>query len=596
LCGVLNIYKRYLLLYLMVSITGFAADTVNGVVHHIGELPASEVIIFDIAVILILSAMFAFFARMLRQPLIPAYVLTGLIIGPLVFGFVKNMDLVNAFSEIGIAFLLFTAGLEISFRKIREANLKKIALIGVLQVGIIFGVALLLNNFLGLTTLQAAYVGIILAFGSTMVDIKLLADRNELMTLHGRLVLGILLLQDLIAIVAIVVFTGGGFAFASLGVAFMKLGLILLVAVLLQRFVLNRLFRFAAESNEFLFLCSLAVLFFFIVLAYISELSIVIGAFIAGVSLANSPFRLELESRISPLRDFFAILFFVALGMQIVFVGVGSRLVLLGALLIGAFLVKPIITLVLLRVTGYQPRTSFLTAVSLAQLSEFSLIIGMIGVSAGVLDRSLFSTVILATIITMSVTPYLINYKAGLYRFFRYPIRSLGFLPVKEILEYEDKKEKEILLIGSHRMGGALMEELLEKKDKLLVVDYNPEVIGVLMKKKVGCVYGDVCSPEMLDKIDLKKLKLVISTIPDYEQTRFLLRKLKKAAPKAKIVVVGRRISETLKLYKAGADFVVTPKIIAGQELAGILHGKMDLKKAKKKHMAHMRDIHRLLY
>ena len=570
----------------------------NGVGAHIGALPASEIIIFDIAVILILSAMFAFVARMLKQPLIPAYVLTGLVLGPLVFGVVKNMDLVNAFSEIGIAFLLFTAGLEISFRKIREANLKKIALIGVLQVAVIFGIALLCANFLGLNSLQAAYVGIILAFGSTMVDVKLLADRNELVTLHGRLILGILLLQDLVAIVAIVVFTSGSFAVAPLVVAFVKLGLILLAAFLLQKFVLNKLFRFAAQSNEFLFLCSLAVLFLFIIMAYLAEVSIVIGAFIAGVSLANSPFRLELESRISPLRDFFAILFFVALGMQLVFVGVGNKLILLGALLLGAFIVKPIVTLVLLRITGYQPRTSFLTAISLAQLSEFSLIIGGIGMAAGVFDASVFSTVILATIITMSVTPYFIKYKSGMYRFFRYPIRSLGFLPIREVMCYEDKSDKEILLIGSHRMGGALMEELLGQRDKLLVIDYNPDVIGVLMKKKIACVYGDVCSPDMLEKINLKKLKLVISTIPDYEQTRFLIKKLKVVAPKAKIIVTGSRISETLKLYKSGADYVVTPKILAGQELIGILNGRQsgDFKRARDRHLKHLRQIHKLLY
>lgn len=579
-------------------VTGFAINSLNGVASHIGALPASEAIIFDIAVILILSAMFAFIAHMFRQPLIPAYVFTGLVLGPLVFGVVKNMDLIGAFSEIGIAFLLFTAGLEISFRKIREANLKKIALIGVLQVVLMFGIMLLLNGIFDLTVLQAAYLGIILAFGSTMVDIKLLADQNELSTLHGRLVLGILLLQDFVAIIAIVIFTSGGLAVAPLFMAFFKLVIILLVAYLLQKIVLNRLFNFAAKSNEFLFLCALAVLFLFIVLAYALDLSIVIGAFIAGVSLANSPFKIELESKVSPLRDFFAILFFVALGMQLVFNGVDDKLFLLFALIIGAFLIKPAITLILLRMTGYQQRTSFLTASCLAQLSEFSLIIGMIGVSAGVIDEALFSTIILATIITMSVTPYLIKYKSGMYIFFKYPMKGLRFLPVKEVLAYEDKKEKEILLVGSHRMGGALMEELLEKKDKLLVIDYNPEVINVLMEKKISCIYGDVCSPEMLEKVNLKKLKLVISTIPDYDQSLFLLKKVKGLVPKAKVVVVGGRISETLKLYQAGADYVVTPKIIAGAELARIIHGNsnLDLKKAKKKHLEHLRKIHRLLY
>ncbi len=579
-------------------LTGSVIEVVNDVTHSLGALPASEAIIFDMAVILILSAMFAFVARMLKQPLIPAYVLTGLILGPLVLGVVKNMDLINAFSEIGIAFLLFGAGLEISFRKIREANLKKIAVIGALQVVFMFSIVMLLSNFLGLDSLQAAYIGICLAFGSTMVCVKLLADRNELVTLHGRLVLGILLFEDLVAIIAIVIFTSGGFAVAPLVVAFMKLGVILLAAVMLQKFVLNRLFQFAAKSNEFLFLCALAVLFSFIALAFVFHLSIVIGAFIAGVILANSPFKIELESNIAPLRDFFAILFFVALGMQLVFTGVGSKLLLLGFFILSAILIKPLILLVSLRVMGYQPRTSFFTAASLAQLSEFALIIGMIGVTAGVLDVALFSTVVLATIITMSATPYFIKYKDRMYAFFSYPIKSLGFLPVHEVLCYENKKEKEILLIGSHRMGGALMEELLHKKDKLLVVDYNPEVIGVLMKKKISCVYGDICSPEMLDKIDLKSLKLVISTIPDYEQSMFLLKKLKRVAPNVRIVVTGSRISETLKLYRAGADYVVTPKILAGQQLVGILGGWKagDLKKAKKKHLVHLKEIHRLLY
>jgi Kef-type K+ transport system membrane component KefB len=579
------------------GVTGFAVEMVSGIGEHVSSLPASEAIIFDIALILIVSAILAFVARVLKQPLIPAYVIAGLIIGPLVFGFVRNLDLIYAFSEIGIAFLLFTAGLEISFRKIKEAGLKKIMLVGLLQVGIIFGIVFFLADFLGLTSLQAGYIGIILAFGSTMVDIKLLADRGELVTLHGRLVLGILLLQDLIAIVAIVVFTSGSFAVAPLAEAFAKLAGILIFAILFQKFVLNKLFKFAAKSSELLFLSSLAVLFLFIILAYISELSIVIGAFIAGVSLANSPFKMELESRIAPLRDFFAILFFVALGMQVVFAGIGSRMILFVALLVGAFVVKPFVTLILLRVVGYRSRTSFLTAISLAQLSEFSLIIGFIGVTMGVIDMGLLSTVVLATIVTMSITPYFINYKNCLYKFFKYPVAVLKFLPERESLEYDKKGEKEILLIGSHRTGGALMETLMGKSDKLLVVDYNPEIINALMAKKISCIYGDVTSPELLGKINVKRLKLVISTIPDYEETLHLVKRVKRINPGIKVVVIGERISETLKLYQAGADYVVTPKVLAGQELTNVLHGKkFDFKKAKKRHLKHLDDIHRLLY
>jgi len=153
------------------------------------------------------------------------------------------------------------------------------------------------------------------------------------------------------------------------------------------------------------------------------------------------------------------------------------------------------------------------------------------------------------------------------------------------------------MLVGSHRTGGALMEELLEKKKKLLVVDYNPEVINALMEKKISCIYGDVTSPELLRKINVKKLKLVISTIPNYEETLHLLRRVKRISPSIKVVVIGSRISETLRLYEAGADYVVTPKILAGRELARVIHGeKFDFKRAKRKHLKHLQEIHRLLY
>ena len=581
----------------MVSINGLVTGTFSEIGNQISHLHAAELIIFEIGIILIISAVFAFIAKMLKQPLIPAYVLTGLLIGPLALGLLKNMDLISAFSEIGIAFLLFVAGLEISFKKIKEANLKKIAIIGLFQVAIIFGVAVLLSGWLDLSTLQAAYIGIILAFGSTMVDIKLLSDKGELVTLHGRLVLGILLFQDLVAIIAIAIFTTGGFAILPIAVSFAKLLGMVAGAIILQKFVLGRLFKFAAKSAELLFLSSLAVLFLFIITSYFLELSIVIGAFIAGVSLANSPFKLELESRISPLRDFFAILFFVALGIQIVFTGIGERLLLLGALLVGAMIIKPIITLVLLRITGYQAKTSFMTSISLAQLSEFSLIIGMLGVSVGVLDMPIFSTIILATIITMSVTPYFIEYKEKMYKIFKHPIRILNYLPIKETSGYNSKGKSEILLIGAHRSGSVLLKKFIRDKEKLLVLDHNPEVINKLIDNKISCVYGDLNSPEIFNKINLNDLKLVVSTVPNYKENLRLIKVSKEVSPRTKVVVTGSRISETLDLYSAGADYVITPKILAGEEISGMIKSrKQDFKKLKREHLKKLNEIHKLLY
>ena len=578
------------------TITSYAVKMFSGLMANISSIPADQVIIFDIAFILIVSAIIAFIARALKQPLIPAYVLTGFIIGPMVLGLVQNVEVIKTLSEIGIAFLLFAAGLEISFKKIKEANLKKIGLIGTFQILIVFFLTLILRNLIGLNQMQAVYIGIVLAFGSTMVVIKLLSDKGELITMHGRIVLGILLLQDLFAILAIAVFMSGGFAFAPIFMAIIKLVAILLFALLLQTFILNRLFRFAATSTEMLLLSSLGVLFLFVVLSYLADLSIVIGAFIAGVSLANSPFKLELESRITPLRDFFAILFFVALGMQIVFTGIVSYLDLFVFLLVVAILIKPFITFILLRIGGYRPKTSFLSAISLAQMSEFSLIIGMLGLTLGVLNPEIFSTIVLATIITMGLTTYFIEFKNRFFIIFEKPMKLFKFLPIHEKLEYRDKKNKSILLIGSHRMGSILLKSLLERKDELLVIDYNPEIINSLKTKRISCIYGDLSSPEILDKINIYDLKLVVSTVPNFDDNLFLLRKMKERNKKVKVILTADKIDDAMNLYDEGADYVILPKVVAGEEVVDIIKSKGTLNKKRSEHKRELEKVHRILY
>jgi len=576
----------------MVGITGLVTSIVENISNHFTNLPQNEATIFYIAIILIVSAALAFLARFLKQPLILAYVVTGIIIGPLVLGLVRSVSLVYTLSEIGIAFLLFTAGLEISFRKIKEANVWKILFVGILQMAIIFFLTFLLKDWLALTTLQAIYIGIVLAFSSTMVDVKILSDRGELVTLHGRLVLGILLLQYIVAIIAIIFFTNGEILPVDLSTPLLKVGIIILAGFFMQKYILNKTFKFAARSGELLFLSSLAVLFLFIIISYVLNLSIVIGAFIAGVSLANSPFKVELESRILPIRDFFAILFFVALGMQVVFEGVGSRLTLFGFLIVGALIIKPLISFILLKITRYQTKTSFLTAVSLAQLSEFSLKVGVIGFSLGILDSSILSTIILGTIVTMSATPYLIGFKNHLFRLFTYNSKSENEETKKR---YYSKKE--VLLIGAHRMGSVILEKLIRNKKKLLVIDYNPEIIAALSKKRISCIYGDISSPEIIRLAYSADLKTVISTIPNFEDNLYLLKKIKEKNPKIKVIVTGSRISEAERLYKEGADYVITPKIVAGKELTGVLGANSKgLSDARKEHLRYLEEIHRLLY
>lgn len=580
-------------------IPGLTRILSNFIVETLQGIPAHEMIIFQLAVILIIAILFAFIARILKQPLIPAYVIAGLAIGPLFLGIIKNTDIILALANIGIAFLLFISGLEISFKKIKEANWKKIIFIGLIQIALVFFFVLAFLEVLKIPVLQASYLGIILAFSSTMIVVKILGDKNELVTLHGRIILGILLLQDLIAIIAIVIFTSPSFSLIFILLALAKLAIVVLIAFFMQKFLLSSIFRYSANSRELLFLSSIGVLFFFILISYFSDLTLAIGAFIAGVCLANSPFKLEVESRLSPLKDFFSILFFVSLGLQIVFSGISSQISLFIFVIAGTIIVKPLIIIILVRSCGYRPKTSFFSAISLAQLSEFSLMLGFIGLTLQVFDISFFSTITLATIITMSLTVYFIEYKNPLYSLFRKPIKKiLGFLPLSQPISYAERGDKEIILFGCHRVGSILISGMeKEAKDKLLVVDHDPGIILNLAKKKISALYGDISSPDLLESLPLSKAKTVISTVPILEDNLHLLSLIKNRNPNAKIILSASRISDALELYKKGADYVLVPKVLAGEQLSAVLKNeKEELAEIRKEHIQKLEKEHRILY
>lgn len=570
----------------------------ESIAETVKNIPSTETIIFQLAFILIVSIIFAFIARILKQPLIPAYVLAGLIIGPIFLGLIRNTDIILALANIGIAFLLFISGLEISIKKIKEANWKKIVFIGFFQVVLTFLFVLAFTGLLKISILQASYLGIILAFSSTMIVVKILGDKNELVTLHGRIMLGILLLQDLIAIIAITVFTSPSFSPMVILEAILRLGIVIFFAFLMQRYIISKIFRYAANSRELLFLASIGILFLFVFISYLSSLTLAIGAFIAGVCLANSPFKLEVESRLSPLKDFFSILFFVSLGLQIVFSGLSSQLFLFIFILIGTVLVKPIIILVLIRALGYRPKTAFFSAISLAQLSEFSLMLGFIGLTLQVFDIAFFSTITLATIITMSITVYFVEYKNQLYFLIRNPIKkTLGFFPLAEPISYSERGDKEIVLVGCHRVGSIILSELIKEKDKLLIIDHDPAIISALSKKKIACLYGDLSSPDLIESLPLSKLKTIISTVPNLDENLHLLEIMKKRNPTAKVILSGERISEAMELYKKGADYVLLPKILAGEKLGDLSKlSKEKLGEIKKKHLTHLEKVHNILY
>ena len=364
---------------------------------------------FDISIIIIIAATIGIIAKFLRQPAILAYIIGGIIIGPFGLKLIHDIDFVKNIGELGIALLLFVVGLELSVERLKKVG-GSASLIGLGEVGLVTGIGFLVSRFFGFSTIEILYLGLILAFSSTLVVIKMLSDSRELDTLHGRIMLGILLVQDVIVIIALTLLLNtdvSAMSFAKLGLMGISL---VLTALLSAKYILPLFFKKVAESQELLFMFALAWCFVFSGAAAYLGFSIAIGAFIAGVALANFPYNIEIIGRVKPIRDFFVTIFFVAIGIQIVPTLDRSLVIPIIVFLLIVLLGKPLIIGALASLKQYARRTSFLSGFGLAQVSEFSIILAMQGVLIGQISDNILSIAIILTAITMLLTTYLIKY------------------------------------------------------------------------------------------------------------------------------------------------------------------------------------------
>lgn len=579
------------------------SNGISSLQKSLSTLPANQSILISIGTIIVVAALFACILKVLKQELILGYILAGLIIGPLVLGLVRNTSLISALAEIGIAFLLFVTGLEISASKLKETRSSFFA--GLIQIIVIGAATFFISRAIGFALIESFYLALIIAFSSTIVVIKLLADNNELSTLHGRIAVSILVLQDLAAVIALAVLSSS-FSTSFIITALLKLLLIMLIAFFLNKTVLGPLFKFASSSTELLFLVSIAFVFLFSGLAYILNLSIVIGAFIAGLAIANLPYKLEIESKIRPLRDFFAIIFFVSLGTWLTTLDITKSILPFIIFLAFVIVVKPFITAAAVRIFGYKTRTSILSGISLAQISEFSLILALQGLLFGVIMQETFNMIVLIAIITMALSPYFIKASSLVYgktaSLFNF-LDGVTIYKDKEEIGHRTKNKKGILLFGCHRMGTIFLKALNHAKENLMVIDYNPDIIRALTKQNISCIYGDSRNDEILECLSLKDVNIVISTIPDINDNILLIAKLKQANPKIFILVTAEKIHDALKLYNLGADYVILPQVISGEkglnivkEAEKISQNKEKFAKIREEHVSYLKDLHRFLY
>jgi Kef-type K+ transport system membrane component KefB len=532
---------------------------------------------FDVAVIIIVATVLAYLARALRQPMLVAYVLAGVILGPAFLGLVTDTAEINMFLELGIAFLLFTVGLEIDIQKLRTVGLA--ATTGaIIQIVVTFFAGTLIAGLLGFGVPASIYVGLLLAFSSTMIVTKILVDGNEINTLHGRIMLGVLLIQD-IAVIAILPIISDFSSILSYEflVSLMIKGLGLFsLAVVLNRYVLRRIMDYAAKSYEILFLTAVSVCFLFIGVAHAMDFSIVIGAFIGGIAIASFPYNMEISGEIHSLRDFFAVVFFAGLGMQIG-MGLGvlqTMLLEFFVLLIAILTIKPVVLSLIYLFIGYGGRTANTIGLGLGQASEFSLIIATLALNAsGAMKTPVdFYYLIISVVVTsMVLTPYLMKYRNAFYRLFSRLGSSDRFrhrTHAKRVHGLEKKHDgmrNHMVLFGADRMGSKLVDFLFNKKQNFYVVDHNPDIIRKLSERGVYCVYGDGSNEDVLKKVGVYHARLVILTIPNMESSCFVTSRVRRLNPHAKIFARANSALDAENLYKCGANFVLVPEFVSSE-------------------------------
>jgi Kef-type K+ transport system membrane component KefB len=528
-------------------------------------------LLFDVGIIVLVSAVLAYAARFLRQPVILAYVVAGLIVGPVGLGIITNTEEISLLSELGIIFLLFSIGLELDFRRIENVGFATI-IGGSVQMILTFAIGFLAATAFGLTGMLGIYIGLMMAISSTMIVAKVLTDKDELGTLHGRIMVGVLILQDIVAVIVLpmlslylsmpVISFDVIAWFALKGLGFFAF------AFLVNKFLFPRVLDYAAQKHEILFITAVANCFLFIGLSYVLGFTIAIGGFIAGLSMANFPYNLEIEGEVHSLRDFFSILFFSSMGMQLNFLAIGNALPFFITVLLLLMFIKPAILAGTYLLLGYGGRTAAYIGLGLGQTSEFVFIIAAELLRVGSITQEFYSLLVSMVVISIVTTPYMISAKNIFYNFFsRFRIPMSHLIHPKSIRDMEnppDALSNHTVLFGAHMMGDKIIHYLKGRREKLVVVERDPEIVKNLRRRGIYVLYGDAENEEMLSKIFLDKAKLLVTTIPYADVTAFVVRKAKRINPKIRIFARAPDRREAERIYKAGADIVIIPEYVSG--------------------------------
>lgn len=556
----------------------------------------SSSIFGELSIIIGLAVIFASIMRLLKQPLLVGYILAGITAGP-ILGLINNTDALESFSKIGIALLLFIVGLGLNPKVIKDMG--KVALItGLVQVSSSTIIGATIVFLFGASITTAIIVGVSLAFSSTIVGLKLLTDKKEQTRLYGRLAIGVLLVQDILATIALLLLSmqKDGTNFIS-GVSLVIKGALLIAALaLISVKVLPRLTRFMSENTEYLFLFTIAWGLGIGSLFEHIGFSLEIGALIAGVSLASMTYAQEASARLRPVRDFFIVVFFIFMGTSLKLSDVTSQLPEALTLSAMVLILNPLALMLPLGLQGHAKRNSFKVGILMAQVSEFSLIFVILAKQLDVVSREVVSLITLTALITIAVSCYAIIYDDQLFDFLQ---KHFRFFESRRQEKHERRASYDIIQFGFNKGGAELIKTFQDMpRKKLVVVDYDPEAIEHLENRKVHYIYGDATDIELLDELNLEDARLIVSTITHYPTNRFLIEYIEKVNPKAVIISRADTAEEAAELYGLGANYVMVPHYVGTEKLSNFLsrHGlnKKDFEKNKNRHLSQLRNTYDL--
>ena len=545
------------------------------------------------------AALLALVGWRLRQPLILAYLVTGVVIGPGGLNFVKDRTSIETVAEIGLILLLFIIGLEIDLKKLASAG-APVLLTGALQVPICIALGWGFFFLIGERNMKGDYSLLYLAacmsLSSTLVVVKLLYDKYELDTLPGRITLGVLVIQDLWAVGMLAVQPNlENPNLLPLAFSLWKGALLVVGGLAISKYILPYLFRAVAKAPELVLVSALAWCFFLAGIAQSIGLSREMGALIAGVSLSTFPYNLDVMAKAVSIRDFFVTLFFVALGMQIPvpnlqdqvardqFVGVLSL-----ALAASVFVIVSRLAVVpILYALRLGHRASLIPAINLAQVSEFSIVIASLGLARHQISADVVTIVIVTFAITSVVSTYMINSSHAVQKVMS---RALKVFRIRDLDAASDGEEKSegrpqtVVFLGFFRDASSILHEFEHGADatavkdflsKVLVIDFNPSVMRELRKRGISCIYGDVAHADTLRHAGIEEAELVVSSITDDilrgTNNLRMLRNIRAACPKARVMLTTEHIPQALSFYQAGADIVYIPRLHSAPQIASIL-------------------------